>query len=141
MSAFQGLAYGDRDAFAAVAAMNRAITDDAETLEDHSNRDRPHQMIEASLLAEAYETILKKKSVAANPTKAQDAFTKRYVAAFRKQFDGLPDSAGQIRAGWIFQMTAKNAKKATDPCLNVADLVGIIDLIAYKPARAVSVGR
>ena len=140
-NAFQRLAYGDRDAFAAVAAMNRAITDDAATLEDHSNRDRPHQMIEASLLAEAYDTLVERKRDADDLSKAHDAFIERYVAAFRKQFDGLPEKAGTIRAGWICKMTEVNAKKATGPCLEIADLVGIIDLIAYKPARAAPVSR
>ena len=132
-TAFQNLAYGDRDAFAAVAAMNRAITSDPETLEDHSNRDRSHQMIEASLLAESYVTILSKKNVAFDRAKAQDAFIRRYTTAFRKRFPGLSDEAGKVRAGWIFQMTAEDAVRATAPCPKTEELVGIIDLIAYKP--------
>lgn len=131
-SAFQRLAYGDRDAFAAVAAMNRAITDDAATLENHSNRDRHHQMIEASLLAEVYDTLVERKGVADDLSKAHDTFIERYIAAFRRQFDGLPDEAGTVRAGWIRKRTADNAKKATGPCLEIEELVGIIDLIAYK---------
>ena len=131
-TAFQNLAYGDRDAFAAVAAMNRAITNDPESLEDHSNRDRSHQMIESSLLMEAYQTILVKRNVALDRAKAQEAFTKRYVAAFHKRFPGLPEQAGTIRAGWLFQMTAEDAARITAPSPKTEELVGIIDLIAYQ---------
>lgn len=134
-AAFQDLAYGNRDAYVAVAAMNRVITDDPTALEEHSNRDRAHRLMEASLLAESYDTITKKRSVLQGHTTAQDAFIKRYSTAFRKEFGDPHKDAGTLRAGWIVKEIENNAEKDIASSLEIHELVGIIDLIAYKPSR------
>jgi len=137
-AAYLNLAYGNSSAFAAVAAMNRAITDDPQTLTDASNRDQAHERIEFCLLVETYDQITMMSPSSRKKAEPKDFFIDRYAEEFVKEFGDSPDvrALGEIRAGRILEGTISMLFDAGGLGRRIDELVGIIDLIGYEPADA-----
>ncbi len=131
-AAYRNLANGD-SAFAAVAAMNRALTDDPATLADTSTWDTAHEKLEASLLAETLNALIAGPPGLRGEDSAQDAFHKRYAGAFAAAFDGTAAAlqAAEFRAKGITYATGKRLTNQTSSTMRIDQLVGIIDLTAY----------
>lgn len=137
-AAYLNLAYRNGSAFAAVAAMNRAITEDPQTLADHSNRDRAHERIEVCLLAETFDRLSMTSPTRRDDADPEEFFVRGYVEAFAKEFGDSPDvqAIGEVRAGWIAEDTASMLLDPKASGRRIDELVGIIDLIDYQPADA-----
>lgn len=137
-AAYLNLAYKDGSAFAAVAAMNRAITEDPQSLADDSNRDRAHERIEVSLLAETYDRISMMSPSGRKNADPEGFFIGRYVEEFVKVFEDSPAvrAIGEARANWIYEDTSDMLFDPEASGRRIDELVGIIDLIGYEPVDA-----
>lgn len=136
--AYLRLAYKDGNAFAAVAAMNRAITEDPQTLGDASDRDQVHERIEVCLLAETYDQISIMSPSSRKDADPSDFFSSRYMEEFAKEFGDSPavQAIGKVRANWILEGAISLLRDTTASGRRIDELVGIIDLIGYEPADA-----
>ena len=136
-AAYLSLAYKDGSAFAAVAAMNRAITEDPQSLADGANRDRAHERIEVSLLAETHYQISNMSSSSLGNAAPEEFFRSSYVEEFVKQFGDSQAVRvyGEVRANWIYEDTTNMLLDPEASGRRIDELVGIIDLVGYEPAN------
>ena len=140
-AAYLNLAYGDGDAFAAVAAMNRAITTDHQSLAD-SDADLVHVRIETILLGEAlhnlyYSTKHSRNEVEGSDSpSSQDTFKSKYVDAFANAFGEttVVRDSGKARADRVY--AAIGELHPADAGRQIRQLIGIIDLIGFEPASS-----
>lgn len=137
-AAYLSLAYGDGNAFAAVAAMNKAITDDHRSLADARKRDEAHVRTEVSLLVETRDRLSITRPDDMGDVSPDDYFFRQYVEAFVAEFGNTPAviASGETRAGWITQATFARLREKFESEARIDELVGIIDLIGYEPADA-----
>ena len=137
-AAYLNLAYGDGNAFAAVAAMNKAITDDHRSLADARKRDEAHVRTEASLLVETRDRLSITRPEGMGEVSPDDYFFRQYVEAFIAEFGDTPAviASGETRASWITQATFARLNEKIGSEARTDELVRIIDLISYKFADA-----
>ena len=121
------------DAYSAIAAMNRALTDDPSTLADPSNWDKAHEKIEASLLAETLDALLAAAPNGYEEDSAHAAFHNRYASAFAAEFGETPtvEQAAKFRATRITDAADTRARERPSSTLRIDELAGTIDLTAY----------
>lgn len=132
MTSYQHLA-NKGDPFTAVATMNRAITDDPQTLADISTWDKAHEKIEASLLAESLDVLLMSSTSVLEGNSAHSVFERQYASAFAAAFEDTPDAtdAAGIRASKILAATDTWLGEQPTSTLRLDELFGIIDLTAH----------
>ncbi|MCY3861530.1 MAG: P-loop NTPase fold protein [bacterium] len=137
-AAYLNLAYGDGNAFAAVAAMNRAITEDHQSLADSRKRDEAHEWAEVSLLVETRDRLSISRPEGQEELSPDESFHRQYVEAFVSEFGDTPAvrASGETRAGWIVQNTSIRLREKVRSEAKIDELVGIIDLIGYESADA-----
>ena len=137
-AAYLNLAYGDGSAFAAVAAMNKTITDDHRSLADSRKRDDAHVRMEVSLLVETRDRLSITRPEDMEEESPDDYFFRQYVEAFVAEFGDTPAvrASGEIRAGWIAQATIVRLREKLKSEARIDELVGIIDLIGYEHTDA-----
>ena len=137
-AAYLNLAYGDGNAFAAVAAMNKAITDDHRSLADSRKRDDAHEWAEVSLLVETRDRLSISRPEGEENVSPDASFHRQYVEAFVAEFGDSPAvrASGEIRAGWIGQYTGIRLNEMERSEVKIDELVGVIDLIDYEPTDA-----
>ena len=137
-AAYLNLAYGDGNAFAAVAAMNRAITDDHRSLADSRKRDEAHEKAEASLLVETRDRLSFTRPEGQEEMSPDNSFRHQYMEAFVTEFGDTPAvrASGEARAGWISQGTNIRLREKVKSEAKIDELVGIIDLIGYESVDA-----
>ena len=118
-AAYQRLAYGDGDGFAAVAALNKALGPAPDPQDDISGSDSTREQIEAFLIVGSSDTLSSREN-------HKEEFVERYTSAVAPEQD---------RAERVFDTCKQNLTIAWGRRPLVKPIADLIDLVSYTPVE------
>ena len=118
-AAYQRLAYGDGDGFAAVAALDKALGPGPDPQDNISGSGSTREQIEAFLIVVSSDTLFSGQN-------RKEEFVERYKLAFEGEQD---------RAERVFDTCAQYRSMAGGGGPRVKPIADLIDLVSYSPVE------